>query len=413
MALTVRVRDFQSIRDATVTIEGFTVVTGPNNSGKSAFIRAIQGVFTNAPSGPLLRHGASKIVVDMDFGDGNIVKWEKGPKANRYTVNGKVLDNVGRGCPEEVLALGVHPIKAADRKLWPQMADQFGGVLFLVGSPGSVMAEAIADVDRVGKLSSAMKLAEKDRRAVLSTLKVRRKDEKTAEEDLSRYDGLDAVGVLVQDTEQALRSVATLGSEVLTLGAIQTRQENVSGEIEYLSGVSEAHLPTEKSVGEILQVKMAVIDHDQLHEKHASNRHKVQTLQGVTAVQTPKKADFTEAQRLRDEMREAVRLQTQHSAANGDYEQCNSGAQVAEGLSLGDDASKRAAKAKGVLAVLGAFQTQRAGALTDISSLNSSMEDETAELQKVQDEVTEILEELGVCPTCRKPVDGHQHEEAS
>ena len=37
MPLKVRVRNFQSIEDATLVIDGLTVVTGTNNAGKSAF----------------------------------------------------------------------------------------------------------------------------------------------------------------------------------------------------------------------------------------------------------------------------------------------------------------------------------------------------------------------------------------
>ena len=97
MATTVHVRDFQSIQDAIIIIDGFTVVTGPNNSGKSALQRAIRGVFTNPPAGSLVRHGAKYLSVTITFSDGQTVCWEKGSKVNRYIVNGKLIDNVGRG----------------------------------------------------------------------------------------------------------------------------------------------------------------------------------------------------------------------------------------------------------------------------------------------------------------------------
>jgi hypothetical protein len=160
MPITVRVQNVQSVEDATIVIEGFTVISGPNNSGKTAVLRAIKGAFTNAPAGSLVRHGADHLTVDIDFGDGNTLCWKKGAKINQYTVNGKVLDNVGRGVPAEVEALGIRYMQAGTEKVWPQIAEQFTGVLFLVGSTGSTVAEAIADVDRVGRLSSALKLAE-------------------------------------------------------------------------------------------------------------------------------------------------------------------------------------------------------------------------------------------------------------
>ena len=202
MAIQVRVRNFQSIEDATISIDGFTVITGSNNGGKSALMRAVRGVFTNAPSGPLVRRGTAHLTVDLDLGDGNTITWikgwnkpdQKGGTVNRYMLNGKELDNVGRGCPEEVLNLGIHSLQAgAEKALWPQIADQFTGTLFLVGSPGSVTAEAIADVERVGKLANALKMAESDQRAVASVLKLRRKDEEALGKEIHLYDSLPMV----------------------------------------------------------------------------------------------------------------------------------------------------------------------------------------------------------------------------
>jgi energy-coupling factor transporter ATP-binding protein EcfA2 len=148
MAVTVRVKNFQSIKDAELKISGLTVITGPNNSGKTAFLRAIRGLFTNAPSGPLVRQGEQNLSVYMMFDDGNSVFWEKG-KVNQYTVNGKTLSSVGRGVPPEVEALGVREISAGSEKIWPQVARQFDGTLFLVDRPGATMAEALSDVERV------------------------------------------------------------------------------------------------------------------------------------------------------------------------------------------------------------------------------------------------------------------------
>ena len=107
MAVQVRVQNFQSIEDASVTIDGLTVVTGANHSGKTAFMRAIRGVFTNAPPGPLVRHGCAYLSVSLVFDDGTSVLWEKGwekpgrkgKTINRYTVNGKQIATVGRGVP--------------------------------------------------------------------------------------------------------------------------------------------------------------------------------------------------------------------------------------------------------------------------------------------------------------------------
>ena len=184
MAVTARIQNFQSIVDVTIVIDGLTVITGTNHSGKTAVMRAIRGVFTNASAGPLVRHGCAHLSVALAFGDGTTILWEKGwekpsrngKTVNRYTINGKQIAAVGRCVPPEVEALGVREVQAASDRVWPQIADQFDGALFLVNRPGSAVAEALSDVERVGKLTTALKESEKDRRLVSAELKVRRKD---------------------------------------------------------------------------------------------------------------------------------------------------------------------------------------------------------------------------------------------
>lgn len=206
MSVRVRVKNFQSIKDAEILIDGLAVVTGPNNSGKTSLLRAISGLFTNAPAGPLVRHGEAFLSVELSFSDGTTILWEKGWEkpgrkggtVNRYTVNGVLIRDVGRGVPPEVEALGVRQIDAGSDKIWPQIAQQFDGTLFLVNRPGSAIAEALSDVERVGRLTSALKLSEKDKRTAESDLKIRREDVKSLTKEVEFYDGMDLVSGQVE-----------------------------------------------------------------------------------------------------------------------------------------------------------------------------------------------------------------------
>ena len=227
----VRIKNFQSIKDAEIEISGFTVITGTNNSGKTAVMRAIRGVFTNAPAGPLLRRGEAYLSVTIHFDDGNTVTWEKGwekpdrkgKTVNRYIVNGKTLPNVGRSAPEEVRLLGVGEIRAGSDRIWPQIADQVTGSLFLVDRPGSVMAEALSDVERVGKLSSALRLSESDRRSVSDRLRIRREDLENARTNLSHYEGLDDILPLASDLRDRKASLDALRSRITEANALLDR----------------------------------------------------------------------------------------------------------------------------------------------------------------------------------------------
>ncbi len=103
MAVTARIQNFQSIEDATIVIDGLTVITGTNNSGKTSVMRAIRGVFTNATAGPLVRHGCAHLSVTLTFDDGTSVLWEKG---------------VGEAGSERQDGQPVHDQREADRYRW-------------------------------------------------------------------------------------------------------------------------------------------------------------------------------------------------------------------------------------------------------------------------------------------------------
>lgn len=75
--------------------EGLTVLVGPNNCGKSAFVTALQILLHNDTSTYVLRHGAKecRVIVETDAGDR--VEWiRKKSGSPSYIVNGKQYDRL-------------------------------------------------------------------------------------------------------------------------------------------------------------------------------------------------------------------------------------------------------------------------------------------------------------------------------
>lgn len=210
----VRVRNFQSLRDAELTIQGLTVVTGTNNSGKSALFRAIHGAFQNARGSDFVRHGASHASVLLTFEDGQTLLWEKGKSVNRYEVNGVVLDKVRHGAPKEVEDFGVRPISAGNREHWPQIARQLDGVVFLFNEAGATMAEAVADIDRVGLLTRALRLSESDAYKNKEERRIRESDLEKFEDRYAVFDGVDDLKLCVDRLEVKHRRSEDLESKI-------------------------------------------------------------------------------------------------------------------------------------------------------------------------------------------------------
>ena len=360
----VTVENFQSIKRAEIDVDGFTVITGSNNSGKTALMRAVRGAFQNTPGTAFVRHGEDNCRVEIDLGDTNF-SWEKGKKKPTYEIEGKVL-NPGKEVPDEVAATGVRPIKAGGREIWPQMAPQFTGQVFLVDQPGSVLAEAVADVERVGKLNRALKAAESDKRSATSEVKVRRKDLETHQNELQGFDGLDEVQAKVEALETAAAQASKIEQAVAGLSKLSERLTGARETVSELEGADVIEVPSRDDIQDIVAVGR---DCKALEELKANL----------------------------DEVR----------AESEALEPLNQALSVAENLeALGDiDLTP--------LSELEALKANLAQAQDKLSGLEAALGGALKDLQEEEDLVSEILGGLSECPTCGAAVgEGHDHKGA-
>jgi hypothetical protein len=400
MSVKIRIQNVQSIRDATLVVDGFTVVTGPNNSGKTASQRAVRGVFTNASSGPLLRHGEDQLTVDLQFSDGNSVKWEKGDKVNRYTVNGKVLSAVGRGVPPEVAALGVMPVKAASDSLWPQIAEQFGGVLFLVDRPGSVVAEALSDVDKVGKLSEALRLSESDRRSTSSELKVRLVDLTAAEDEVQFYENLSTAEDSVTKLEGLFELTENLSEEAALVSGFRDRTRNYAAEISLFEGAPSSPFPT-RGVEEASAARTSLSEASALQEAAQRAREVLCSFEGVRKLSLP---ETEEPSRLKGELLSSSQALGLLLSSRSTYEEALQAQAGASKINLPqvENLLKVDQLIKGLKELQRRLSDAQENLKAELSRLQSASEtyDEQITL------VSELLGEVGECPTCKTVCEG-------
>jgi exonuclease SbcC len=249
----IRVKNFQSLEDAQLEVSGLTVVTGSNNSGKTALLRAVRGVFANTGGMSMLRHGTDVFNVNVDFGDADVT-WSKGTKIRpTYTIGGKTIAP-GRDVPSEVRSLGVQPIKAGTSDVWPQIAPQFTGQVFLLDQSGANLAEALSDVDRVGRLSDALRLAETDRRQAASDIKLRRKDLEEARLHEAKFVGLPSAEAAATAVQEALQAVRALSADVETVRVLQASLEASRARLARLTeAVGSLTVPTVDAIRDLVR----------------------------------------------------------------------------------------------------------------------------------------------------------------
>jgi len=359
----VRVQNFQSIADASIEVNGFTVITGPNNSGKSALMRAIRGAFQNTRGTGFVRHKKPKATVEVQFPDGKL-EWSKG-KAKKakptYVINDGSPIHPGQHVPDEVRDLGIRPIQAGGREIWPQFAPQFTGQIFLLDQPGSVLAEAVADVERVTQLNQALKLSESDRRSAGSTLKVRMSDRQTLQEELGRFDGLDDLEGEVQSIEQGLQKAAVVEKAILGLSDLRDRKNSATAAVEALEGIEDVEVPGDQDFDSLQAILDESDDLRELQTRYTDAVERVESLAGVENIEVD--IDFTPATRFLDALGVLQDLKARHAAA-----------------------------------------TKR------VATLEEKLVAEQASLDSAEKAVAELLEELGECPVCGSVLgDDHEH----
>jgi len=174
----VQIKNFQSLEDVSFTVQGFTVLIGRSNLGKSATIRAIEGALFNSPVDAYVREGTQTLQVQLQSPEFDIL-WRKGGGHNDYIVDGVSYENVGRDVPDVIKKKGFRDLELNRNSLRIQISDQFHP-LFLLDCSGADAAQAISDVDRIYEIQNAQEAVEKDRRQMRSEIKVREKDLKIA-----------------------------------------------------------------------------------------------------------------------------------------------------------------------------------------------------------------------------------------
>lgn len=105
MLQALRLLDFQRHRETVVRFgPQVTAIVGPTDVGKSSIIRALLWVLTNVPPSDMLRHGASRVEVDLKV-DGRMVKRIRGKLRNSYSLDRKEFKAFGKDMPEEIATL--------------------------------------------------------------------------------------------------------------------------------------------------------------------------------------------------------------------------------------------------------------------------------------------------------------------
>jgi exonuclease SbcC len=234
-------------------VQGLTVLTGPNNCGKSAIIHALEMICYNSDAADYaIRHGAKKAVVTMETVDDDgtahtIVWWRKRGTAG-YIIDGREISGLGKSnVPDDLhryLRMPMIESGAGGKEFLLHFGLQKSPI-FLLDDPASRAAQFFAsatDADRLVQMQKTHQLKVRDAThererldgeieqldrqletlSPLSELSVRLgavEDQHRDLESLNRSTG--ALQEHVREFELSTTSVSTSAEQILALDSLQ------------------------------------------------------------------------------------------------------------------------------------------------------------------------------------------------
>ncbi|TWT58669.1 chromosome segregation protein [Thalassoglobus neptunius] len=156
MITRIELTDFMSHRHTVIEpAEGLTVLTGPNNVGKSAIVAALQLLCDNTRgSNYAIRHGAKSCSVTITTDDGHEVTWSRSKTSSHYVIDGQRFDRIraGGGSEELNTALRLGKVNNDGNEAFDIHFGAQKSPIFLLDKTGSSAAQFFASSSDVSRL---------------------------------------------------------------------------------------------------------------------------------------------------------------------------------------------------------------------------------------------------------------------
>jgi hypothetical protein len=274
------------------------------------------------------------------------------------------------------------------------------GTIFLLDMSGSSIAEAVADVDRVGKLTKALRFAETDKRSANSELKVRRKDQVEAQRESDRYKDLDQVDGEVAQTVANLSLVRGKIYSAQVAQNIRFRMLAARESVQKTSWVEQVVVPTQDQVQRASQVHTSLIEASRLCKTHRAHNELVRKLDGIRTI--PQPVGVQGAEEAVEALVTATTLRTRLRSARSTLEgvEARTGGLSQASFTTFDGVSAKASKVLNALNSVKSLRSKLVSSKLELDNIQAQVLASEEQLRQQASEVSTLLGNLGECPTC-------------
>lgn len=235
---------------------GLNVLTGPNNTGKSAVVEGLRCLATNPAPRHVIRHGADEARVEAVFEDGTRLAWVRKARYALYELfapgaqEPEVFAKFGRTPPEEVLA--VLKLNQVFLETGEEIDCHLGNQrepVFLLNRPGSAVAAFFAASSESAHLIAMQGLLkERTRKGKIEQKRLVRRLE-AVRSDLDALAPLPGVERGLEVGREKLSGVEVLARRIPALEAHLIRREKLNADLaargETLAALAGAAPPPE------------------------------------------------------------------------------------------------------------------------------------------------------------------------
>lgn len=248
-------RGFQSHKDTTMELNGgFVCITGPNNAGKSAVIRAVRWLMYDALHGSrFIKKGSPEAQAELQIGNAKIARIKSKSK-NQYQINGVAMDSVGIGVPIEVhQAIGIRAVKVdKDQELEVNVQQD---APFLMGLTGTLKAKVLNVLtgSNVIDMASRESVADTRRMAQEQSQLAARKEALLQEQE--QYAGLAAKEETVKTLWQLLSQLEALVAKARNMRELRDQLADATTRVSKYSNISDRRDEAAKLLNSFTGVK--------------------------------------------------------------------------------------------------------------------------------------------------------------